>query len=174
MRTASPASWRRICASTSPASLPWSATPSPKRPPARAGGRGSVLGEAAQQRDGLLEHSALLRGEAVGGRAREPPLALAAIVFERLAALIGELDEDPSAVARVCAASDQAVGLQIADRLRHRLRSYTLGDRKITDRHRALAVDAPEHGALGEREAVLGAEPAHEVTEHHAQLAGEA
>ena len=39
---------------------------------------------------------------------------------------------------------------------------------------RALAVQAPEHGALGEREAVLGAQPAHQLSEHDAQLAREA
>ena len=76
-------------------------------------------------------------------------------------------------VGGVGAARDQAVGLEVGDRLRHRLRAHALGDREIADRARALAVQAPEHGALGEREAVLGAQPAHQVPEHDAQLAGE-
>ena len=83
------------------------------------------------------------------------------------------VDERAPPVGGVGAACDQAVGLEVGDRLRHRLRAHALGDREIADRARAFAVQAPEHRALGEREAMLGAQPTHQLAEHDAQLAGE-
>ena len=84
-----------------------------------------------------------------------------------------QLDQGAPPVGGVGAAGDQALGLEVGDRLRHRLRAHALGGGELADACGAFAVEAPEHRALGEREAVLGAQPADQLAEHDAQLAGE-
>jgi hypothetical protein len=90
---------------------------------------------------------------------------------QRREALIGQADERASAVVGVGAAGDEPVALEIADRLRHRLRADALGDGEVADALRTLAVEPPEHGAVRDRKAMLGAQPAHQLPEHDAQLA---
>ena len=152
-------------------------TPPPADPHAGplTGAWPQLLGQAPQQRHAPASSTRCsLRGEVLGDRPREPALALAAVRLERRAALLGQLDERAPPVGGVGAARDQALGLEVADRLRHRLRAHALGEREVADRPGAFAVQAPEHGALREREAVLGAQAAHQLAEHDAQLAREA
>ena len=84
---------------------------------------------------------------------------------------LGQDDQGPAAVVGVGLAFDEAVGLEVGDGLRHRLRPHPLGDGEVADALGALAVEAAEHGALGEREAVLGAQAADQLAEHDPQLA---
>jgi hypothetical protein len=98
---------------------------------------------------------------------------VATIDRERMQSLVGQLDELTASVGGIRQAPDQALALEIGDRLGHRLRPHALGHGQIADRHRPFTVEAPEHGALGEREAMLGAQPANQAAEHQAQLARE-
>ena len=116
----------------------------------------------------------LRRGEVLGDRARQPALALAAVLLQRPQPCAVSSTSMRRRVGRVGAACDQPVGLEVADRLRHRLRRTRSATASSPIDSRPLAVQAPEHGALGEREAVLGAQPAHQLAEHHAQLARQA
>jgi hypothetical protein len=71
---------------------------------------------------------------------------------------------------RIRPAPHEPVGLELRDRLRHRLRLDPLGRREVADALRALAVEPPEHRAVGEGEGVLGAQAPHQPPEHHPQI----
>ena len=66
---------------------------------------------------------------------------------------------------RVRAARDEAGGLEVADRLRHRLRAHALGGGEVADARGPLAVEAAEHGELRDGRAGLGAQAADEPAE---------
>ena len=83
----------------------------------------------------------------------------------------GQLDDGAAAVVGVRASLDQTVGLELADGLRHRLRPHPLGGRQIADARRSLAVEPAEDGAMEERKAMLGPQPADQLPEDDAQLA---
>ena len=65
----------------------------------------------------------------------------------------------------------EPVGLELCDGLGHRLLAYALGDCEVAHAALPLAVEAPEHRRLRDREVVLDAQPPHELAEHDAQLA---
>ena len=93
--------------------------------------------------------------------------------MERRSALVGQLDEGTAPIAGIRTANDEPVGLEIADGLSHRLGADPFGHGEVADALRAVAIESAEDGALREREVVLGAQPAHQLAEHDAQLARE-
>src|ERR1700760_940682 len=152
----------------------------PRSPVARRRGDGmpsswrcSALGDSFEQHERVGEQPLLLGREVLGDRLCDPAVAVAAIGFEPLPALRRQLDGRATAIGRVGAARDQPVGLHVGDRLRHRLRAHALCASERADRAGAFAVEAPEHGALRERKAVLRAQPADEMPEHEPQPAGQ-
>jgi hypothetical protein len=71
---------------------------------------------------------------------------------------------------RVGTAADEAVGLELADRLCHGLRAHALGHRKVADAARSLPVEPSEHAALRDGEAVLRAQAPDQLTQDDAQV----
>ena len=92
---------------------------------------------------------------------------------QRLAPRLGELDQGTPRVGGVGATLDQGLRLELADGLGHRLLTDPLRGRQVARAPGPFAVEPSEHRAVGEREAVLGAQAPHELSEHHAQLAGD-
>lgn len=115
------------------------------------------VGETRQQWHGLRKRLLLSLGEAVGDRVDQPADTLATVLFQRLEPTLGQLDQRAAAVRRIGVAADQTVGFQLADYLRHRLRAHPLRGRQIARGAWAFAIEPPENGPLGEREAMLGA-----------------
>ena len=74
---------------------------------------------------------------------------------------------------RVGPAADEALRLELGDRLPHRLRPHLLRGRERRRGQRALAVEPPEYGAVADREAMLGAEPPQQPPEDDAEVRGE-
>ena len=131
------------------------------------GGLTSDLRQAPQQDERLAQHSLLLRGEVLGDRLGEPALAGGAIRCSACAAVRGQLDERPPAVRgsgrrAISPSASISASVWAIDWGRTRSASGEVAS------HRALAVQASEHCALGEGEAVLGAQPAYQVAEHEA------
>ena len=91
--------------------------------------------------------------------------------MQRLAALRGQLDERAPPVVGIGPAADQARALEVGHGLRHRLRAHAFGGRQLADARDPPAVEPPEHGPLREREAMLGAQSAHELPEHLSKIA---
>ena len=134
----------------------------------------SALGEPPQQPRGLLQHRLLLaprgrrrsparaspRGGAVLARARRGPASVSSTSARRPSSGRAGGSTRPSA-----SRSPTVCAIDCGRTRSAAARSLTL--------LRALAVEPAEHGALREREAVLGAQPADELAEHDAQLAGE-
>jgi hypothetical protein len=98
---------------------------------------------------------------------------VAAVGLQLRVSRLGQADQRPAAIGRVGAARDHPVALEVADGLRHRLRPHPLGGGEVADALGALAVEAAEDGALGDREGVLGAQAADQLPEHDAQVAGD-
>ncbi len=130
-----------------------------------------MAGQAAEEWQGFLECLALVGAEFGGDCFREPVFARAAELAEPLGAGGGELDQHLPLVAGVAAAGDETVGLELGDRLRHRLWPHALGGGEAARRECAAAVETAQHGCVGKRERVLGAEAAHELAEDEAELA---
>ena len=74
---------------------------------------------------------------------------------------------------RVRAARDVARLLEVADRLRHRLRAHAVGGGEIADARRPLAVQAAEDRELRDGRPGLGAQPAQDPAEGLAQIVRE-
>jgi len=131
------------------------------------------LRQPLEQTDRLGEHLLLLGREAPRDRAGQPPLAPTAILLERPTPGVGELEEGAAPVGRIGTAGDQALGFQLGERLTHRLGPYAFGDGEVGRTPGPLAVQATEHGAVRQRQAVLGPQPARELAKDHPELAGE-
>ena len=110
----------------------------------------------------------VLARQLFGDPGREPAVTMAAVSFEGHAALVRQLDKRAPPVARVRTAADEAISLEVAHRLRHRLRPHTLRGGEVADTLRASTVEPPEHGAVGQRKAVLLAEATNEMPENDA------
>ena len=72
-----------------------------------------------------------------------------------------ELDDRAATVGRVGTARDESGGLELLDRLRHRLRPHPVRGGKLAHARRALALQAAEDGELRDRRAGLGAQSPH-------------
>src|ERR1019366_516503 len=100
----------------------------------------------------------LLGRESPSDRAGQPPLAPAAILLERPAPGIGELEQGAAPIGHIGTAGDQALSFQLGERLTHRLGPYPFGDGEVRRTPGPLAVQATEHSAVREREAMLGSQ----------------
>ena len=96
---------------------------------------------------------ALVGVELAVQRLGQPVLAPRAGRVQRLEPGGGELDERAPAVLRVRAARDEPGVLEVADRLRHRLRAHAVGGGEVADARGPLAVEAAEHRELRRRAA---------------------
>jgi MFS family permease len=133
----------------------------------------SGVGEAREQRDRFREHLPLPLGEAIGDRACQPAGTLATLELEYLTSPVGELEQGAASVGGIWAAADQPIRFEFADDLRHRLWTHALGGGQIAGSPGAFTVEAAEHSAVREREAVLGAQPPRQLAEHDPKVAGD-
>ncbi len=101
----------------------------------------SGLRQPPQQPDRLGQQRLLVGGQLVLDRAGEPAFPAQAVRGERDPSLLGELDQRPPAIGRIRPPCDQAVGLEVTDRLGHRLRPHPLGLSEVGDALHALAVE---------------------------------
>jgi hypothetical protein len=116
----------------------------------------------------LAEDLLLLGRQLLLDRASQPAHTVAAVGFEGLASGVAEVDQCAAAVSGIGRPGDQALCLQIAEGLGHRLWTHALCRGEVAGALRPVTVEATEHGAVGEREAMLGPQPAHELTQHRA------
>ncbi len=146
---------------------------SPSAAPSRRAARAAAQSSASRSISGSASASSRCSrgGEVLGDRPRQPALAVAAVGFERLRPALGQLDERAPPVAR------GRRGARSARRPpgRRSSASSTAGARARRAARspidlRPFAIQSPEHRALREREAVLGAQAAHELAEREAQL----
>lgn len=140
------------------------------RPSVRSG---SAVSQPPKQPDGLAKQLLLILREPIGDRLGEPPLALTPVGCQDHSAGIGELDQGPSAISCIGSSRDQPLGLELGDRLSHRLGADPFCGREFADAPWPLAVKAPQDSAVGKRETVLGAQPAHQLAEDDTKVAGE-
>ncbi len=117
----------------------------------------SAVGQPSKQSDRLIEQRLLPRREIIGDRLRQPPFSPAAIRGERHLPPLSQLDRRAPAISGIRMARDESVGLEVGDRLSHRLRPDPLGDREVADTLGPFSVEPAEDRAVREREAVFGA-----------------
>ncbi len=123
--------------------------------------------------DAVRERPLLLFGEALLDRPGQPSLAPATVLVERPMAFGGQIEQRAPPVALVGRASDQALILELAEGLPHRLRPHPLGRGEIGRAPCALTIQPAQHRRVRERESVLGPEAANQPPEHHSELAGQ-
>ena len=134
---------------------------------------GLRVSQTREQRDRARERLLLLLGEALGNRLYEPALTLLTLRLERLSSLIGQLKQDATPIGRIGPAADQSVSLEFADSLSHRLRTNTFSSGQVTGANGPFAVETSKHGAVRQREAMLGSQSPHQLAKHYPQFAGD-
>jgi len=118
----------------------------------------------------VLEDLLFVGREAGVDRLGEPAIAPRSIFGQGGAALIRQLEQRAPAVGWIPAAADQALRLELGERLPHRLWPDPFGGGQVDGALGAFSLEAPEHGPVGEGEAVLNPEAADELTEHDPEL----
>jgi MFS family permease len=115
----------------------------------------------------------LFDGQLLSDRLRQPAIPVGSVTRDLLPAGVRQLHQCPAPVVLILRTGDEAVGLELAQRLTHRLRPYPLALGEFAGGQRALPIEPPEYGDLGQAEPVLHPQPSNHPADDDPQLAGQ-